>query len=162
MVNLNNTIKNFDTFEGIIADSREPLEKFADIILEFEKHAKSKEELPHIEIHALPYADYLICTKNNRLLIERKEVHDYCNSLKKNLEERFNNMRIENELTMLLIEGNPDLMNQNVVSRWNHQKQEYSKAADFKTFKNFPLQQQLNGSMFAQTRDYQGYCLHHD
>jgi ERCC4-type nuclease len=113
----NNIMENLDTFEGIIIDTREPMEKFAKLHDDFAVHAKSSEEVPNCQFHALPYGDYLICTKNYRLLIERKEFHDYCRSIGKYLEERFNHMRIENDLTMLLVEGNPEMMDQNAVYR---------------------------------------------
>jgi hypothetical protein len=149
-----NIVENLDTFEGIIIDTREPIEKFNTAYFDFALHAKSSEEVPSCKLHALPYGDYLICTKNYRLLIERKEFHDYCRSLGDNLEERFNHMRIENDLTMLLVEGNPEMMDQNAVYRRDNHRQYLQRAASFKTYKNFQLRQQLNGSMFAQTIDY--------
>ena len=68
-------------------------------------------------------------------------------------------MRIENELTMLLVEGNPVSMDQNTVYRWDNHGQSLQKATEFETFKNFQLSQQLNGSMFVHTKDYQDTIL---
>ena len=155
----NNIMDKLGTYEGIIVDTREPMEKFESNWVFFYKNAKDNKNLPVFKYQALPYGDYLICTKNHRLLIERKEVHDYCRSLGERLDDRFNHMRIENERTMLLIEGDPDWTDQDFVYRWNYQRQVYIRAIDVKTFKNFPLSQQLNGSMFVQTRDYKDTVL---
>jgi hypothetical protein len=55
---------------------------------------------------------------------------------------------------MLLVEGNPVDFDPNIIYRWEDHGRYVQKAADFKTFKNFQLDQQRNGSMFAHTSNY--------
>lgn len=154
MKSMNGEIIDLNNFEGIIVDSREPLVKFTDIYMKFVEAVKSEKEIPEIKFCALQYGDYLICTQNNQLLIERKEFHDYCKSLGDNLEERFNHMRIENDLTMFLLEGSPVCTDRNAVYRWGNNGRYVQRAASFSEYKNFPLVQQLKGSFFVETSDY--------
>lgn len=141
----------------IIVDTREPIEEFKKIFMKLICNCTENELFPEIRFEALKYGDYQIITKNHSMIVERKEFHDYCNSIGSYLQERMEHMRLENDLTMLLIEGNPITFDQHNVYILKGRNVE--KGLKNQSIKNFAFSQQLNGSLISHTENFEDTIL---
>jgi len=145
-------------FNGIYVDTREPMKEFRDVLQYYLEHSKEKDKFPEIEYEALTYGDYQIIGKHHCMIVERKEYHDYCSSITDYLKERMEHIRLENEYSMLLVEGEPLRYNQHDIYV-DVGKCEPQKSRSYQATTNFILSQQLNGSLYDHTKDYKETVL---
>jgi len=142
----------------IYVDSREPMKEFKEAFLYYVDHSKEGDKFPEIEFKALKYGDYLIKGKYHECIIERKEYHDYINSIGDYLKERLEHMRLEYENTMLLIEGNYVYYDQHNIYL-DKGREGVQKGMKYQTARNFEFSQSLNGTMITRTKDYRETVL---
>lgn len=128
----------------IVMDTREPQDKIWEVI------AGLDIVMPEFKFEKLDYGDYLINNKNNQILIERKEIHDFCSTFGE-LKERFEHMRERCERTALIIEGNYRIHHGRLYLSRGRRGEEGSISA--KTFFDFKLSLQERGSYFDFTNN---------
>jgi hypothetical protein len=128
----------------ITIDTREPRDKIWEVIADIDI------VMPGFEFKKLDYGDYFINNKNSQILIERKEIHDFCSTFGE-LKERFEHMRERCERTALIIEGNYKIHHGQLFMSRGHKGDEGSISA--KTFFDFKLSLQERGSYFDFTNN---------
>jgi ERCC4-type nuclease len=106
-------------------------------------------DMPEFKFECIPKGDYLIENKGESILIERKNISDFCSSYM-GLKDRLDEMRQNYDRTALVIEGNYITQNKQIcLWRGNCLVPSMSEQAFF----NFKLSQQERGSYFDHTND---------
>jgi len=98
---------------------------------------------------ALDVGDYLLVNGGERMLVERKNIHDFCSTYME-LPDRMDRMRSLYERTALIIEGNYKVMD---GSLYLWQGNRLVETIPERTFYNFKLSIQERGSYFDVTKD---------
>ena len=100
-----------------------------------------------VERRALKYGDYLIQNGDFKLLIERKSIADFVSSYAKgHLQDKLFHMRLENDRTMLLLEGATKIKGDMILTYRDH-------GISRKTFLRFLIDQQEKGCWIWRTVD---------
>lgn len=131
-------------FYPIKIDSREPTDKITEILFEISNYAL----FPNFKIEALEYGDYELNNNNIKVLIERKEYHDYINSINDTLKKRLIKMRQEADYTILIIEGAPPMVDHHI---YYNNGCILSQGCKTNVYSNFIFSQQLEGTFILPT-----------
>lgn len=100
-----------------------------------------------VDRRAMKYGDYLIQNGEFKLLIERKSIADFVSSYAKgHLQEKLFNMRLENDRTMLLLEGTPKIKGDEIITYRHH-------GINRRTFLRFLIDQQEKSTWVWRTND---------
>lgn len=135
----------------IICDTRE---KHINDIKELLVGPLSEIKLPEFQFRCLPIGDYLIINNNN-ILIERKNINDFCNSFM-GLKNRLAYMRLKNERTALLLEGPYHVVGGQVYVQEGNS---FVPRMNYKTMCNFIMHQQELGTHFYFSMNLQESIL---
>ena len=126
-------------------DSREQARLVQPIVDELMMENRFKDIV--VERRALKYGDYLIENDGFKLLIERKSIADFVSSYAKgHLQDKLFQMRLENDRTMLLIEGTPKIKGDEILTYRDH-------GISRKTFLRFLIDQQEKSTWIWRTND---------
>jgi ERCC4-type nuclease len=129
----------------IVVDSREQSRLVQPILDELMMDDRFKDIV--VERRAMKYGDYLIQNGEFKLLIERKSIADFVGSYAKgHLQEKLFNMRLENDRTMLLLEGTPKIEGNDIVTYHHH-------GISRKTFLKFLIDQEEKGTWIWRTNN---------
>lgn len=129
----------------VVVDSREQARLVQPILDELLMEDRFKDIV--VERCAMKYGDYLIQNGEFKLLIERKSIADFVSSyVKGNLQEKLFNMRLENNRTMLLIEGIPKIKGDDIITYRNH-------GISRRTFLRFLIDQEEKGTWIWRTNN---------
>jgi ERCC4-type nuclease len=129
---------------ALVIDNREPTKKIQTIL-----DTWTGPELPDIKFKKLDLADYLIDSGSTQMLIERKQMNDFCANhvvLRKRMEK----MREQFEHTALLTEGDYRVQG-NDIFLWRGRQLAWSLSYD--TFSSYIASQQARGSMYFHTQN---------
>lgn len=129
----------------IVVDSREQSRLVQPILDELMMEDRFKDVV--VDRRAMKYGDYLIENGDFKLLIERKSIADFVSSyVKGHLQDKLFQMRLENDRTMLLIEGTPKIKGNDIITYRDH-------GISRRTFLRFLIDQQEKGTWIWRTND---------
>lgn len=129
---------------SIIIDTRE------DQAAIWEELALLDVSFPDFKFEKLDVGDFLIENGPEKLLIERKEIHDFCSTYG-DLKDRMDRMRAQYDRTALLIEGYYTVQ-ETTVMLW-HGNHRLVPSIPHRTLTNFIASQQARGSYLFWTND---------
>jgi ERCC4-type nuclease len=128
---------------SLIIDTREPQSEILEVIANLDM------DMPEFKFEKIDKGDYLLDNGGEKLLIERKQIGDFCATYR-DLKDRFDIMRTNFDETGLIIEGNYITQNKQIcLWRGNCLVPSMSEQAFF----NFKLSQQKRGSYYEHTND---------